>query len=153
MPGTRYEPGRAVDLRVAIVIDRLLDEELSVRIRLHTHDRKPLACRAREKAQVGIEDIECEDSTGSQMATNGVEQRRKIIRLAQMKNGVPGCEDQREPAAKIEVSHVSLDEVDVRATGNCTPPRSHQHLPRRIQSCGWRTHRCNGHDELTASTS
>jgi len=101
--------------------------QFAMHIGFDAHHRKPLSCRAGEQAQIGIEDIEGQNAAGSQVAVDSSEQRREFGRLAQMQQRVPRDENQRETLAKIEVSHVTLDEVDRRARGNGTTPRSGQH--------------------------
>ena len=86
-------------------------------LRAHFHDGKALAGRPGEQPDVWIEDVECEDTIGSQVTPHGRQRREQIRSREQVQERVAGHEDQFEVALQTKIPHVALDKRHRRIDG------------------------------------
>ena len=96
---------------------RLFHGERAELLSAHFHDGKALAGRPGEQPDVWIEDVECEDTIGSQVTPHRRQRREQIRSREQVQKRVAGDEDQFEVALQTEVTHVALDKRHRRIDG------------------------------------
>jgi hypothetical protein len=76
------------------------------------HDRKTLAGRHCEDANIGIEYIEREDPVWGKVPRDRCKGSQDVFDRAQVEQRVARDEDERKPAAEIELTHVALHKLN-----------------------------------------